>query len=180
VHVRAAPAWCAIALTASSVSAQVSVTPRTVAPADFVRLAVQVVNQTDPAVVAVQVQVPAALAMLGVDAPPGWSFALAAATDSTPAAIDWSGGRLERGEFREFAFFVRPAATARRATLVFPVRLRRADGSVRDWRPGGEGEAPTVEIRGTVALTAGGAFTVAAAALGLAALAIALALRRRS
>jgi hypothetical protein len=61
---------------------------------------------------------------------------------------------------------------------VFPVRLHRDDGSVRDWRRGGEGQAPTVEVRGSVGLTAGGAFTLAAGALGLAALATALALRR--
>jgi hypothetical protein len=49
---------------------------------------------------------------------------------------------------------------------------------VRDWRRGGEGQAPTVEVRGSVGLSTGGAFTLAAAALGLAALATALALRR--
>ncbi len=163
---------------APTLSAQVTIGPRTVEPADLVRFGVLVANPLDQAVVAVRVEIPEALVILGVDGPPGWAPVVAAATDSTPQAIDWAGGRLTRGEFREFAFFVRLAATARRTTLVFPVRIHRDDGSVRDWRRGGEGQAPTVLVRGSVGLTAGGAFTLAAAALGLAALATALALRR--
>jgi uncharacterized protein YcnI len=168
----------AVLAAAPTLSAQVTIGPRTVEPADLVRFGVLVANPLDEAVVAVRVEIPEALAILGVDAPPGWAVGIAAATDSTPQAITWDGGQLERGEFREFAFFARLAATARRTTLVFPVRIRRDDGSVRDWRRGGEGQAPTVEVRGSVGLTAGGAFTLAAAALGLAALATALALRR--
>jgi len=163
---------------APTLSGHVTISPRTASPADLVRFAVQVANPLDAAVVAVHVEVPEVLVILGVDGPPGWTPVVTAATDSTPQVIDWAGGRLTRGEFREFALFARLAATARRTTLVFPVRIRRDDGSVRDWRQGGEGQAPTVEVRGSVGLTAGGAFTLAAAALGLAALATALALRR--
>ncbi len=163
---------------APTLSAQVTIAPRTVQPADLVRFGVLVANPLDEAVVAVRVEIPEALAILGVDAPPGWVALVTAATDSTPQAITWDGGQLVRGGFREFTFFTRLAATARRTTLVFPVRLSRADGTVRDWRRGGEGQAPTVEVRGSVGLTVGGAFTLAAAALGLAALATALALRR--
>ena len=157
---------------------QVSISPRAVAPADLVRLAVQVANPTDTPTIAVRVEVPEALAILGLDAPPGWTARLVAATDSTPQAIEWSGGQLTQHEFREFAFFARLGANARRASLVFPVRILHADGAARDWRPGGYGQAPEVQIRGTVGITAGGAFTLAAAAVGLAALATALALRR--
>jgi len=163
---------------ANTLSAQVTIGPRTVEPADLVRFGVLVANPLDQAVVAVRVEIPEALVILGVDAPPGWVALVAAATDSSPQAITWDGGQLGRGGFKEFAFFTRLAATARRTTLVFPVRIRRDDGSVRDWRRGGEGQPPTVEVRGSVGLTAGGAFTLAAAALGLAALATALALRR--
>jgi len=168
----------ALLAAAPALSAQVTISPRTAEPADLVRFAVQVANSLDATVVAVHVEIPEALLILGVDGPPGWAPVVTAATDSTPQAIDWTGGRLARGEFREFSFFTRLAATARRTTLVFPVRIRRDDGSVRDWRRGGEGVAPTVEVRGSVGLTAGAAFTLAAAALGLAALATALALRR--
>jgi uncharacterized protein YcnI len=177
--VRKRQLFLTVALAAApTLSAQVTISPRTASPADLVRFAVQVANPLDAAVVAVHVEIPEALAILGVDGPPGWAPKVLAATDSTPQAIDWTGGRLTRGDFREFAFFARLAATARRTTLVFPVRLRRDDGTVRDWRRGGEGQAPTVEVRGSVGLSTGGAFTLAAAALGLAALATALALRR--
>lgn len=159
-------------------AAQVSISPRTVEPADFVRFAIQVANPGDTAVVTVRVEVPEALAILGVDAPTGWTQRRVTATDSTPQAIEWSGGQLGRGEFREFAFFARLGANARRTTLVLPVRVTRADGSAREWRSGGYGQAPVVEIRGSVGITAGGAFTLAAAAIGLAALGVALALHR--
>ncbi len=165
-------------MVAPTVSAQVSISPRAVVPADLVRFAVLVADPTDTAVVAVRVEVPEALAILGVDAPAGWTRRLVAATDSTPQAIEWSGGHLGRREFQEFAFFARLSANARRTTLIFPVRIGRADGSAREWRRGGYGQPPEVEIRGTVGITADGAFTLAAAALGLAALAVALALRR--
>ena len=163
---------------APTISAQVSIDPRVVAPADLVRIAVQVANPTDTPSVAVRVEVPEVLAILGVDAPAGWAARLIAATDSTPQAIEWSGGQLVQREFREFAFFARLSADTRRASLVFPIRIRRADGSVRDWRPGGYGQAPEVQIQGTVGVTAGGAFALAGASLGLAALALALARRR--
>ncbi|MBI1966766.1 MAG: DUF1775 domain-containing protein [Gemmatimonadetes bacterium] len=157
---------------------QVAVTPTTIAPAELERVAVRVVNPADSPIVAVRVEVPEALAMLGVDAPPGWSARRVAATESSAPAIEWTGGRLASGEFREFAFFVRLGADARRVPLVFPVRIRRADGTVREWRSGGDAPAPEIQIRGTVGVTPGGAFVLAAGALGLAALAVALALRR--
>jgi hypothetical protein len=157
---------------------QVSISPRTAEPADLVRFAIQVANPSDSAVVFVRVEVPEALLILGAGAPPDWTARPVTATDSTPAAIEWSGGRLDRGGFQEFTFFTRLGANVRRTTLVFPVRLGRADGSTRDWRPGGMGRPPEVEIRGTVGMTPGAAFTLAAAALGLAVLGIALAVRR--
>lgn len=175
---RSALVWCVALGTASVLSAQVSINPRTVVPADLVRFAIQVANPSDTPVVTVRVEVPEALAILGVDAPTGWTRRQTAATDTTPQAIEWSGGQLGRREFQEFAFFTRLSANARRTILFFPVRIVRADGTIRDWRLGGYGQAPEVEIRGTVGVTAGGAFTLAAAALGLAALGVALALRR--
>ncbi len=170
--------WCAALLIAPTSAAQVSINPRTVEPTDLVRFAIQVANPTDTAIVTVRVEVPEALVILGVTAPAGWSQQQVAATASTPLAIEWSGGQLGRREFQEFAFFARLGANVRRTTLIFPVRIGRADGTTRDWRPGGFGQAPEVEIRGTVGITPGAAFTLAAAALGLAALGVALAVRR--
>lgn len=172
--------FCVVAIlaTAPITAAQVSISPRTAEPADLVRFAIQVANPSNSAVIFVRVEVPEALLILGVGAPTGWTARHVAATDSSPSAIEWSGGQLSRGGFQEFTFFTRLGANVRRTTLFFPVRLGRSDGSTRDWRPGGMGQAPEVEIRGTVGLTAGAAFTLAAAALGLAVLGISLALRR--
>lgn len=168
---------CAAACT-TPLAAQITVSPRQVAPTDFVRLAVQVTNPTDTAIVAVQVAVPEALAILGADAPPGWSARITAATDTSPQTIEWSGGQVARRDFREFPFLVRLGANAERTDLVLPVRIRRADGSVRDWRPGGYGPAPVLVVEGTIGITARGAFVLAAAGIGLSALGIGLALRR--
>src|SRR5574341_1039102 len=162
---------CAVALL------QVAVSPAALAPAGMERVAVRVANPAESPVIAVRVEVPEALAVLGIDTPSGWTSRLVPASDTSPQAIEWSGGTLERGAFREFAFFARLGAAARQLSLVLPVELHRADGGVRRWRPGGDGPAPEIQVRGSVGVTAGGAFTLAAAAAGLAALGIALALR---
>jgi uncharacterized protein YcnI len=164
-----------------ALSAQVTITPREIVPADLVRFAVQVASASDTGVVAVRIEVPDALAVLGLDAPAGWTARLIAGTDSTPQKIEWVGGPLLLGGYREFAFFARVAATAHQQSLVFPVRLERSDGSAREWRDGrdGGGLAPQARITGSVGVTAQGAFALAAAAGGLAGLALAIALRRR-
>src|SRR5712691_5944488 len=103
---------------ASDVAAQVSIHPGTVQPAAWERFAIRVFNQTDTPTVAVRVEVPEAIAILGVDAGRMWPFKTIAATDSTPQRIEWRGGQLIRGEFREFAFLGRLKADARQEDLV--------------------------------------------------------------
>jgi hypothetical protein len=150
---------------------QVSVRPTTVVPAQHERYAVQVANPSEAAIIAVRVAVPAAITVLGVEAPPAWTAHLEPPTDTAPQAIEWDGGALGQREFREFAFLGRLPADARRATLVLPVLVRFADGTAREWRA-------EVAIRGSVGVTPGGAFVLAAGVFGVAVLAIALALRR--
>jgi len=158
-----------IALTLSLL--QVSVRPTAVVPAQHERFAVQVANPAEAAIVAIRVTVPAAITVLGVDAPSTWTPRLLPAADTVPQSIEWDGGELGTREFREFAFLGRLPADARRATLVLPVHVRFADGTARDWRA-------EVAIKGSVGVTPGGAFVLAAGAFGVAVLAIALALRR--
>jgi uncharacterized protein YcnI len=169
----------AVVAFAPALAAQVTIAPATFVPGQRDRLAVRVATRADSPIVAVRVEVPAALGILGVDAPPGWTARVVAPTDSSPPAIEWHGGRLGHGEFREFAFLAQLGFDARRRTLVFPVETRSADGTIRRWRTGGDGPAPTVQIRGATVVTPGGAFAFAAAAFGLAALALVLALHRR-
>lgn len=160
--------------------AQVVLDPPSVTPASFERFAFRVVNRSDTPTVAIRVTVPEAIQVLGVNAPPGWTAQLTPASDSAAPVIEWSGGRLDRGAFDEFAFLGRVAADARPGSeLVFPVRLTRAGGSTVDWAWGGEGRPPTVAIRGTAVVSSAGAFALAGGAAGLSILALVLALTRR-
>ena len=162
--------------------AQVVVQPSAVTPAQAQRITFDVFNRDDSAIVAVRVTVPEILDVLGVDAPPGWTAARVAATDSSAPAIEWSttAAGIPRGGLRQLAFLVLLKPDARQNTLVVPVVVRHAGGAVRAWRPGGDGPPPMIAISGSVGVSARGAFTMAAGALGLAVLALGFALRRRS
>ncbi len=162
-----------------SVQAQVALTPPTLEPGAFERLALRVANAAPSPVVRVRLVVPEAVAVLGVDAPAAWAGRLVPATDSTPQAVDWAGGELPTGGFREFAVFARLAADVRRADLVFLLELTRLDGSTVAWRRGGEGAPLILGVRGTTTVSTWGATALAGAAAGLAMLALVLALHRR-
>lgn len=157
-----------------------SVTPAAIEPAAFERLAVRVANPGPSAVVVVRLDVPTALSVLGVDAPPGWAWRVEPSTDSTPRAIVWSGDSLGAGAFREFALLVRLAGDARQRTLLLPLRLQHADGRTVTWTRGGDAPAPVVRIGATTAVSVRGAVALGGGALGLAALAVVLALHRRT
>jgi uncharacterized protein YcnI len=176
--------WSVVVLLAAvwsaSLSAQVSMAPGSVEPAGFERFALRVANPDSVPVIRVRLGIPEVLTVLGVDAPPGWSWTLAAATDTSAAAIEWTGDALPQGAFREFAVFARLASDARELTLAFPVRLERADGSTVTWTRGGDAPPLTVGIRATTGVSTRGAVVLAGGALGLAALALALAVFRRA
>lgn len=162
-----------------SLTSQVALEPTTIEPAAWERFALRVVNQSETPVVAVEIALPDVLQILGIDQPPGWAAELVRATDSTPPSIVWWGGEVPRGGFREFPFMGRLPADARRRELVFPVTLGRADGSETVFGPGGQGRALAVAISGTTGISAWGAFALAGGAMGLAVLALALALLAR-
>ena len=158
---------------------QISIRPLSVTPAQHERIALRVVNPSDTPLVAIRIEVPSVLNVLGLDAPPGWTARLVPATDTTAQAIEWSGGALHKLDFREFAFLARLTADAKALPLVFPVRLHRADGAVRVWGAGGIAPAPTIGISAETGITAGAAFALGAAGIGVSLLAVALALRRK-
>ncbi len=175
--------FLAFATTAASVSglhAQVDIDPATVKPAAWERIALRVVNQTDTAITRVRLVVPEALMVLGVEPIAGWTFEVVATTDTSPQYIEWSGGDHVRGEYRDYAFFGRLPPDARRNELVFPVRLTRSNGSVVEWnRRGDPGRAPTIQIVGTTGITAWGSVGLAGVAVGIAVIALALAVAAR-
>lgn len=162
-------------------SAQVAIHPSTTRPADWERFAVRVINGSDDSIVSVRVQVPDAIAVLGVDTPPGWTYRVHAASDTGALAIEWSDGHVARGEFREFVLLGRLRGDARPGTLVFPVRVLRSSGETQEWTgPAGSlRAAPRVTIVGRTAVSARGAMALAGAAIAIAIVALALSLAPR-
>jgi len=177
------PALAVCALLASvrwaPLAAQVSLAPASVEPAAFERLALRVANPDASPVTRVRMEVPDVLTVLGVDAPAGWTWSLVAGTDTSATAVEWSAGTLEQGAFREYAVLVRAGSDVRDITLVFPVWVEHADGRGVSWTRGGDARPPTVSIRATTGLSPLGVVALAGGALGVAALALALALHRR-
>lgn len=161
----------------ATLHAQVSVSPQVTTPAAWERFAVRVINQTDTATVAVQVEVPEIIMVLGVEPKAGWTIQSVPPTDSTGQVISWTGGAVTKGQYGEFAFLGRLEANAKREDLGFPVRIQRANGSVVEWRrrPGEPYAAPRVQIAGTVSISSSGQMALSGAALGLAIVAIIIA-----
>lgn len=166
--------------TSGSLAAQVMLVPPSVTPASWERFALRVANQSDTPIVQVRLAVPEAVQVLGVAAPAGWSARLIPAGEASAPGIEWSGGRLARGQFDEFAFLGRVAGDARPgAELIFPAEVMRAGGATVRWSRGGNGPPPAVTVRGAATISPTGAFALAGAAVGLAVLALVLGLVRR-
>ncbi|MBI4501959.1 MAG: DUF1775 domain-containing protein [Gemmatimonadetes bacterium] len=170
-----------LALMATPATAQVAIAPSTTEPASWERFSLRIINQTDTPTVSVQLEVPAAISVLGVDPRAGWAFETAVTPDSGPTVITWRGGQVRRGEFGEFVFLGRLKADARQEELVFPVKIERANGSVVEWRNrrGEDYAAPRVEVAGTVRVSAAGQILLAGLALGVAIVALVVAIAGR-
>ena len=174
--------FSAVLFAAGSLEAQVAIVPTTTTPAAWERYAVRVINQTDTPTVAVQVEVPSAMSVLGIEPRSGWSFETTQKPDSGPTVITWKGGSIKRGEYAEFPFLGRVAGDAKQEVLVMPVRIERANGSNVEWRKGiGEAyQAPRVEIVGSVTVSHSATIMVSAMALGVALIALAVAIAKKA
>jgi uncharacterized protein YcnI len=173
---------CSLALILSALPAraQVAIDPMTTTPAAWERFGLRIINQTDTPTVMVRVEVPSAAMVLGVERKAGWTFETSQLPDSGPTVITWRGGSVERGEFGDFPFLARLKADARQQDLVFPVRIERANGSVVEWR-GRQGQdyaAPRVQVAGTVRVSPTGSLMLASLAMGLAIVALIVAIAR--
>jgi uncharacterized protein YcnI len=157
-------------------AAQVAISPTTTTPAAWERFALRVINQTDTPTVAVRIEVPAAVMVLGVEPVTGWTFETAQSPDSGPTTITWRGGMVKKGEYGEFPFLGRLKADARREVIVMPVQIERQNGSVVEWRRRANEPypAPRVDVAGTVRVSASGALMMGALAMGVAILALIL------
>lgn len=169
----------AFAAPPASAAVQVSVHPATTTPGAWERFAIRVVNQSDTPFVAVRLEVPSVITVLGVEPAEGW--AVQPESDARPQTISWMG-TVSYGVFKEFAFLGRVAGDARRATLVLPVTLIRPDGSELAWTapPGSPRPAPQVRIVGTAQLSGSGMVALAGAAFVVAVLALIVAMTRRA
>lgn len=168
---------------ATPAASQVAISPQVTTPASWERYAIRVINQTDTATVSVRVEVPEIIHILGVEDKAGWTVQIIPATDSGRQAVSWTGGRVTRGKFSEFAVLGRLDPNAKREPLGFPVQIQRANGSVVEWR-GRAGEpyaAPRVEIRGSVTISQSGAVALSSIgiAIGILSIIIAVALGTR-
>jgi uncharacterized protein YcnI len=168
-----------LSLTPRTGAAQVAVDPAVMEPTAWTRIAFRIINPGRQPWTRVRVTVPAAVAILGIAAPAGWSATRVGATDSTAPTITWHGGEVAPGGLEEFVFLGRLGADVRRRELLFPVDLTDAAGTTLRLRRGGDGAEPRILIAGTTHVSVWAAFALAGGAFGLAALAVVLALRRR-
>ncbi len=168
------------AIGAPRLDAQVAINPLNTTPAAWEKFGLRVFNQTDTPTVAVRLDVPAAMMVLGVANEPGWTFEVTQGQDSAPAVIRWKGGQIRRGEYVEFSFLGRLKADSRQEDLVFGAAIDRASGSTVEWRApeGQDYAAPRVRVAGTVRVSGAGTMVMAGLGIGLAMVALVIALAR--
>ena len=163
----AAPAW-----------AHVSVTPAEAPAGVEQRYAIAVPGEKPISTTRVEVQLPAELRGLSVEARPGWSATTQTGGDGRILGATWSGGTIASGEAVEFAIVARNPDGA--ASLAWKVIQTYQDGSEVHWNGPPSGELPAATSR---VLAAGGgphASALAAVAIVIIAIvAVALARARR-
>ncbi|MGD9798759.1 MAG: YcnI family protein [Acidimicrobiia bacterium] len=124
-------------LLAAPAGAHVTVNPSEATQGGFATLTFRVPNERDDAAtVSVQVVFPAAepVASLRVRPVPGWTATVetrTAAGEESVASVTWSGGRIEPGEFQEFAVSGGPLPETDQ--LVLQALQTYDDGEVVRW-----------------------------------------------
>ena len=125
----AIPALISSAILVFDATAQVHIAPRTTAPTAWERFALRVVNQRPEPIVTVELTVPEAVEILGAQAPPGWTFVIEPATDSTPQRVRWAGSTLAERAFEEFAVLGRVEVGRRELLFGLGGHVARAEGT---------------------------------------------------
>ncbi|MGI8422386.1 MAG: DUF1775 domain-containing protein [Gaiellaceae bacterium] len=143
-------------------AAHVEVSPDRIAPGSSAQLTFSVPNErTDAPIVGLELTLPAGLVADELGAKPGWK------ATRVGRSVSWRGGRILSGEFATFSLVA--TAPQRRTSLVFAARELFAGAPAATY-------APTLTVGPDPRVRDGGARTLGAVALGLAALAAALAL----
>jgi uncharacterized protein YcnI len=107
---------------------------------------------------------------------PGWTQQLQQAGSGNNAVIQkvtWTGGHTPTGEDSLFQFLAQPASAS---TYTFQVQQTYSDGSIVDWSGPESSEAPAPTIEAKSSLGGGGTSTLTIVALGLAAVALLVAI----
>jgi uncharacterized protein YcnI len=107
---------------------------------------------------------------------PGWTRQLQQTGSGDSAVIQrvtWTGGHTPTGEDSLFQFLAQPASAA---SYTFQVLQTYSDGSIVDWSGPESSEAPAPTIEAKSSLGGGGTSTLTIVALGLAAVALLVAL----
>jgi uncharacterized protein YcnI len=107
---------------------------------------------------------------------PGWTQQLRQTGSGDNAVIQkvtWTGGHTPTGEDSLFQFLAQPASAG---TYTFQVQQTYSDGSIVDWSGPESSEAPAPTIEAKSSLGGGGTSTLTIVALGLAAVALLVAL----
>jgi uncharacterized protein YcnI len=175
-------------------SAHVTISPNTAVAGDDVTLTFHVPDENDAANTnKLEVQLPADAGLTEVSVLPvaGWTYAVTKQGDSI-STVTWSGGTIKPGEFAQFALTVGPLPKTQ-TQLLFKALQSYDNGDVVSWiettPPGGtEPDHPAPVLTLTADDTAAGATnttgsssndssnTLAAVALGIAAVAVLLSL----
>ena len=177
-------------------SAQITFDPDEAPAGSVVRFAVRVTNERPSAsTVKLVLRLPQGLAALRFQPKRGWKRTVT--TEKRTTTVAWEGGKIAPGEFDEFALSA--TAPPNQQILVFPTTQTYSNGEVVRWNGAADSETPAPRVTltesaepadpATTSTTPGRGngrdaltlvLAIAGLAAGLAALAIALAARRRS
>lgn len=159
------------ALTTPGLAAQVNVRPSRIAPGVWERLSIQVANPLDSPIVAIRVEVPSDMVVVGVEPHPEWPFQVDTLSDGGQA-IEWRGGWVARGELQDFGFLARLRSDSDAKRVALPVHLTRVGGHV-------ESLAPRLFVDRTPELTSQGTAMLGVVALVVSVIALAIAITAR-
>lgn len=159
-----AGALAALALSAGTASAHVTVQPKTATPGDYTVVDVRVPNETDNAdTVRVDLQLPPGFASVSYQQVPGWrvkvrteKLATPIQTDDGPvdegvAQVTWTGdrrqGKIPPGAFQDFPLSILVPGKVGQS-LTFKALQHYSDGETVRWigAPSSEHPAPTVKL----------------------------------
>ena len=128
--------------------AHVEVVPFESAAGATERYGIRVPTEKPIATVRVEVQFPASLRVLDVEAAPGWQVTLQSQADGRLLGAVWDGGSIPAGQFAEFG--LRAQNPDGEAQLRWSVIQTYADGSEVQWigAPNAEFPAATTRVRG--------------------------------